>query len=196
MDEDYKKFESENDEDDYLAHVNDEYIEVSETLPCLYWYSQFLIAYSYFERALNALSMSFQKQNGAAVSIKDMSGQGITRARTYLTKVCEITSPFELPEWQRANLLAEIRNAIAHTSGYVDYLPADKRSLFSRLEGQGIELRTEILNQKDAQIIITREFVLNSIKTYRLLISEIGGLGRNFVTPKHGVPSPVESKPA
>jgi hypothetical protein len=66
MDEDYKTLESENGEGDYLAHVNDEYIEVSETLPCLYWYSQFLIGYSFFERALNALSMSFQKQNGAA----------------------------------------------------------------------------------------------------------------------------------
>jgi len=46
MDRDYETFESERDEDACLRHVNDEYIVVSETLPCLYWYSQFLIAYS------------------------------------------------------------------------------------------------------------------------------------------------------
>jgi hypothetical protein len=192
MNEDYKTFESEGDEGDYLAHVNDEYTEVTETLPCLYWYSQFLIAYSFFERALNALSMSFQKQNEAAASLKDMSGQGIGRARIYLAKVCGITAPFALPEWQQATLLAEIRNVIAHTNGYVDYLPTDKRSLFSRLKGKDIELKTEIANQEDAQIILTREAVLSSIKVYRVLLSEIGGLGRDFITPKHGQPSPMK----
>jgi hypothetical protein len=196
MDEDYKTLESENDEGDYLAHVNDEYFEVSETLPCLYWYSQFLIAYSFFERALNALSMSFQKQNGAAASLKDMSGQGIARAKIYLAKVCGITAPFELPEWQQATLLAEIRNVIAHTNGYVDYLPNDKRSLFSRLEGKDIELKTEIANQEDAQIILAQELVLSSIKVYRVLLSEIGGLGRDFITPKHGLPSPLKGEPS
>jgi hypothetical protein len=194
MDEDYKAFESEDDEGDYLAHVNDEYTEVTETLPCLYWYSQFLIAYSFFERALNALSISFQKQNGAAASLKDMSGQGIARARIYLAKVCGITAPFALPEWQRATLLTEIRNVIAHTSGYVDYLPNDKRALFSRLKGEHIELKTEIANQEDAQIILTREFVLGSIKVYRVLLSEIGGLGRDFITPKHGSHSALKPK--
>ena len=44
MDEDYKAFTSVHDEDDYLSNVNDEYIEVVETLPCLYWYSQLLIS--------------------------------------------------------------------------------------------------------------------------------------------------------
>jgi hypothetical protein len=85
-----------------------------------------------------------------------MSGQGIARARIYLAKVCGITTPFELPEWQQATLLAEIRNVIADTNGYVDYLPNDRRSLFSRLEGNGIELKAEIANQEDAKIFLTQ----------------------------------------
>lgn len=193
MDEDYKTLEPGNEEGTYLAHVNDEYIEVSEILPCLHWYSQFLISYSFFERALNALSISFQKNDVLSLSLKDMSGQGITRARTYMMKVCNITKPFELPEWHTANLLAEIRNAIAHRNGYIDYLPNDKGSLYFRLIDKGIELKNDCNNQEDAQIILTGDFVLNSIKVFRRIIEEIGGLEKDFVTPKHGLPSGLDS---
>lgn len=54
-------------------------------------------------------------------------------------------------------MLAEIRNVIAHANGYVDYLPSDKRSLFSWLEGS-IELKMEIANHEDAQIILARVY--------------------------------------
>lgn len=195
MDEDYKSVQGTHEEGDYLAHINDEYIEVSEILPCLYWYSQHLIAYSFFERALNALSLSYQKQNGSFVSLTDINGQGITRAKTFLTKVCGKTKPFELPEWQMATLLGEIRNAIAHRSGYIDYLPDDKGSLYSRLLGIGIELKTETADQEDAQIILSHEFILSSIKIYRVVLSEIEGLGRDFVTPKHGLPGSGKYNP-
>jgi len=194
MDADYAAFTPEDDEGDYLAHVNDEYIEVSETLPCLYWYSQFLITYSFFEKALNALCMSFQKKNGYSVSLKDMSGQGINRAKLYLSKICRIGAPFKLPEWNQIALAAEVRNAIAHGSGYIDYRPNDKGSLAARLMYKNVEVKTEVSNQEDAQIILGEDFVLDCVKTYRVLLAEIGGLGRDFITPKHGLPSGLEPR--
>lgn len=30
---------------------------------------------------------------------------------------------------------------------------------------------------------------MDAIKTYRVIISEVAGLGRDYVTPKHGLPS-------
>ena len=194
MDEDYATFESPFDEDGYLAHVNDEYIQVSETLPYLFWYSQFLITFSFFERALNALCMSFQKQHDFALSLKDMSGQGIFRAKLYLAKVCGVTGLFQISEWNQVALFAEIRNAIAHANGCIAYRPDDKASLYSRLVQMNVEVKTEVADQDDARIILDREFVSDSIKVYREVVALAGGLERNFVTPKHGLPSSREAK--
>jgi hypothetical protein len=138
--------------------------------------------------------MSLQKEHGVAVGLKDMGGQGIARARVYLAKVCSITAPFELPEWSEAGLFAEIRNAIAHTNGFIECRPDDKGSLFSRLARKGIAVRTEVAGQEDGQIVLDQPFVLNSVKTYRVLLAEITGLGRDFITPKHGVPSRIGRK--
>lgn len=189
MDADYKAFESKDEEGDYLSHINDEYIQVSEILPCLHWYAQFLIAYSFFEKSLNALSASFQQKNGLALSFKDMNGMGIDRAKTYLIKVCNITSPFMLPAWKKVKEFSEIRNAIAHRNGFIDYSPNDKSSLYSRLANAGLELKSETKDQDDAQIILTADFVLNSIEIFKSMIREIAGLGKDFITPKHGLPS-------
>ena len=189
MDRDYETLKSEHNEDAYLRHVNDEYLVVSETLPCLHWYSQFLITYSLFEMSLNAFAVSYRKKIGTPIRLKDMSGQGIIRARNYLSKVCGVTEPFNLPEWQTATLLSEMRNAIAHRSGFVDYCPSDERSLYCRLHKENIDLKRDLAGQKDARIVLTADAVSKYIKVFRVLLSEIGGHGREFVTPKHGLPS-------
>ena len=77
MDRDYETLENPNDEDAYLGHINDEYIEVSETLPCLHWYAQFLIAYSFFERSLNAFVYSFASRKQLSESLARCSGQSV-----------------------------------------------------------------------------------------------------------------------
>jgi hypothetical protein len=86
-------------------------------------------------------------------------------------------------------LASEVRNSIAHRSGYIDYLPNNNCSLYTRLQNKDIELKRDVSGQQDAQIIITKEFLNNSINIFRALISLIGRLERDFVTPKHGLPS-------
>jgi hypothetical protein len=189
MDRDYETLNSSNEEDTYLRHVNDEYIEASETLPRLHWYAQFLVVYSFFERALNALSESLASKAGTSLVLKDMAGQGVHRAQRYLSKACCVNGPFESPNWQRVLLLSELRNAIAHRSGCIDNLPNDRTSLYCRLQDAGVELRTDLQDQKEAQIFFDGSFVLGSIKIYREMLCIAGGLGTDFTTPKHGKPS-------
>ena len=178
----------ENAEGDYLAHINDEYIELSELLPRLHSYSLFLIAYSFFERTLNRVCDSLRKHGGASLAVRDLAGNGISRARDYLVKVMTIEDPFEDRAWVSAKMYGEIRNTIAHANGYVEYRPTDIASLYSRLGAAGIELRQEIMNQPDAQILLTSELVLRSVETYKSLLRSLGGLSDDFVTPKHGLP--------
>jgi hypothetical protein len=159
----------------FLADINDEFIEVYEVLPRLQWYSQFLVAYSFFEKSLNDICKLLQTYFEYSLSINDLSGQGITRAKNYLSKVAGVTKPFKMSEWQSAKLFADIRNAIAHKNGFVDILPNDSGSLFARLSNRNdLELKQELADQTDAQIQFGMDFVSSSINAYKVIIFAIG----------------------
>lgn len=161
--------------DGFYSFINDEYIEVAETLPLIQWYSQFLLSYSFFEKALNDICTAFQKDLGYSLSFKDLSGQGISRAKNYLFKVCGVSSPFDIPEWHTAKVFGDVRNAIAHRAGFIDCLPERKDSLFFQLSKRSdVDLKTEVMDQEDAQISFGVEFLLGAIAVFRSIISAIG----------------------
>lgn len=162
---------AEDEQDAFFSNVNDEWIEVAQTMPLLHAYSQFMLAYSILERLLNGICDAIKAERGYKLSFRDLGDQGISRARTYLAKLCDIHEPFNAQAWQRTKLLAEIRNAIAHRGGFVDSLPDKSGSLYSQLaKVDGIELKQEIANQEDAQIVFGIEFVTGAIATYRDVI--------------------------
>ena len=78
----------------YYDYMYDEYVEISETIPRIQWYSEFLVVYSTFEHLMNKLCQIVQGRSGFDLSFKDLSGQGITRARNYLVKVAGVETPF------------------------------------------------------------------------------------------------------
>ena len=95
-------------------------------------------------------------------------GLGIERAKNYLSKVAGVKTPFEKPSWQRAKLLGEIRNAIAHRNGEVDYPLYDKKSLGARLSKEShLQLKKHIPDQEDAELILSSEFIRQSIVELR-----------------------------
>lgn len=161
--------------DGYFSSINDEYIEIAETLPRLQWYSQFLLAHSFFEKSLNDICTALREDFGYALSFKELSDQGISRARNYLVKVCGVSEPFETEGWRAAKMFGDIRNAIAHRSGFIDYLPDKSDSLYAKLNSRDdVELKQEVLNQEDAQINIDDQFVVGAIGVYRAIVLEIG----------------------
>ena len=162
-------------EETYLSEINDEYIEVSDTLPRLQWYSQFLVAYAFFEKSLNDICATAKTERNSPLSLKDLSDQGITRARNYLVKVAGFSGPFETVSWQEVKLLAEVRNAIMHRNGLVDNSPDDPTSLFVRLAARaetGITL--EVPGQLEPQINFGEQFLNAAINAYVAVIREIG----------------------
>jgi hypothetical protein len=57
--------------------------------------------------------------------------------------------------------MAELRNAVVHRDGYVDYTPDDARSTYSQISKiPNVELKQEVMNQPDAQIVFGPELVL------------------------------------
>lgn len=168
---------AEMDEDErhgYSDYMIDEYTKTVEVLPRLQWYAQFLVVYSSFEHALNELCRIVKNRSGLSLSLKDLEGQGIRRAANYLSKVAGVHSPFKSPEWNRALLLGEIRNAIAHRNGEIEFKPNDKSSLFHRSQGvDGLQLKQVIEGMDDAELVLNATFVRDAIRVLRKVLTDI-----------------------
>jgi hypothetical protein len=167
-------------QDSFFRDVNDHWIETAETLPRLQWYAQLLVAYGYFEKLLNDLCHEQREAQGLSLSLKDLHGQGISRARNYLVKVVGIEKSFSTTEWQAIKSIGVLRNAIAHRDGFVNYEPEKPQSTYSKLtKVAGVELRQEIMNQEDAQIFFNEQVVIYALELFdtfiRSLAAEISG---------------------
>ncbi|MGB3690305.1 MAG: hypothetical protein WBA02_13520 [Jannaschia helgolandensis] len=156
-------------EEGYLSDINDHYVMVSLSMPMYQNYAYLTLGFALFEKCLNDVSMQIRDDRNFPLSLKDIHGQGIARAKVYLSKVCGITSPFQTAAWSRALLLAEIRNAISHRGGFIDHKPDDIRSLYTRLaKFPEIELDHvwDVADQPDRQIGFDNSFVVVSLKSY------------------------------
>src|SRR6185437_15824128 len=91
---------NEYEQDAYFRDVNDHWIETAETLPRLQWYSQLLIVYGYFEKTLNDVCAEFRSSENIKLSLADLHGHGIERARNYLVKVVGFEKAFSTSDWQ------------------------------------------------------------------------------------------------
>ena len=165
-------------QDAFFRNVNDRWIETSETLPRLQWYSSLMVVYGFFEKVLNDFCNELRDFDNLKLSLKDIHGQGVERARNYLVKVVGLGKTFSTSDWQSIKLLGVLRNSIAHRDGFVDFEPDSLKSTYSKLsEIKGVELRREVLNQEDAQIIFNEKVVIAAIEVFdsfiRKLIAEM-----------------------
>ena len=158
----------------YRDAMTDEHWHISEVFPRVQWYAQFLVAYSVFEKSLNELCKIVQNRYDFDLSLKDLTGQGITRARNYLVKVAGVDTPFNRQEWSEAKFFADVRNAIAHRNGEIEYTPGRQGSLSARIESSNnIKLKRIIEDQEDAEIVIDGECVLGAIRTFRKIVMNV-----------------------
>lgn len=165
---------SEHEQDGYFSNVNDLWIETVEALPLLQWYSQLLISYGYFEKSLNDVCAEIKQANSLSLSLKDLHGQGISRARNYLVKVAMVEGPFQSPDWAAISRLGDLRNVVAHRSGFVDYEPNEPDSLFSRLSRiEGVELKQEVMNQEDARVVFGHGLTVTALETFSRFFGQL-----------------------
>ena len=83
--------------------------------------SFFVSLYSYLEAWLNNECRESQIENPQIkVSLDDIHGTGINRARTFLAKVLDTSFPFDDdPNWKQIQWYSKIRNCIVHNEGKV-----------------------------------------------------------------------------
>ncbi len=130
--------------------------------------------YGYFEKLLNDLCREQRDAKQLSLSLKDLSGKGIERAKNYLLKVVGVEKSFTTPEWQSIEAIGVLRNAIAHRDGFVDYEPNRQNSVYSKLTGIcGVELRQETMNHEYAQIFFNEQFVIETLDLFDTFIRKI-----------------------
>ena len=83
--------------------------------------SFFVSIYSYLEARLNNEFRDSQQDNTQIkISLDDIHGAGINRAKTYLVKVLDTSFPFDDDSnWEQIQWLNKIRNCIVHAEGKV-----------------------------------------------------------------------------
>jgi hypothetical protein len=174
IDEGLEKVKDEEERAAYGDHISEEYIAVTELLPGLQWNAQFLVVYASFEYALNFLCDLVRKRSSFNLSFKDLAGNGIVRAADYLKKVASVETPFQTKQWQRALLLGEIRNAIAHRNGEIAYEVGNPKSLAVRTSKlKGLKLKQIIKNDPDAVIVLGPEFLEDAIADLKAVLADV-----------------------
>jgi hypothetical protein len=159
---------------DGYSPLHNEYPLALNAFSLIQWRSEFLFVYSLFEHTLDQLCYKVQKRSNFKLTLKDMSGKGIDRVRNYLVKLAGVEAPFLSRDWQRAKLLAEIRNKIAHANGEIEYTPDVAKSLSSRLKDeQHIKVERDFQNKKYAEIILSYEFVKQAVDDLHKVVTEV-----------------------
>jgi hypothetical protein len=159
----------------YEDYRSDEFFDVEQLFPRLQWNAQYLVVYSNFEHVLQLLCKIVKRRSNFDVSVKDIEGRGVMRARTYLMKVAGVKSPFETSAAQRIKLLNDIRNAIAHQNGVIqDAKELDAQSLATRIRRDGAaELRRVDVETEEVEIVLNANFVRRAIEDFRQVIMDV-----------------------
>lgn len=98
----------------YYAH---EMYTFAERHPSIHRESLLISIFNFLEHQLNKLCGILNIVLGNKFKLKDISGQGITRAYTYLTKVAGFDFNKLNGEWTSIKQINELRNRIVHAGG-------------------------------------------------------------------------------
>lgn len=145
-----------------------------DVFPTLQWTSIFNSAYSIFERYLNDLCTILGKNASTKISLTDLKGQGIERAKLFLSKIIGVTNVFNSAEWNEIQNYSKVRNILVHTSGKLDLTQKKHKEVFDYAKDHPkLILYSEYPESGWAQITILPEYIYEALTSYRILLGRI-----------------------
>lgn len=145
--------------DDYIQHLDEHYSEQYDFLtniqPNIFNKSSLVSLYSCLEHNLNDFYNICQKIKGTEISVTDLHGDGIHKAKKYLTKLMNVNFGAS-QEWEFIIDLNKVRNCIVHANGNIN-----KMSTTSKLKN--IVDNTPGLSLKNSNIIVSSGYLINGI---------------------------------
>ncbi|MGN7276157.1 hypothetical protein ACTHP9_04570 [Bacillus subtilis] len=141
---------------------SDDYLKYEKDFPQTIRKTIFLQTYFSFEVYLNNLCSDYKRNLGINLDYKDMRGQGIERAKLYLTKVCNVSSPFLTDEWKLIKSFNMLRNAFVHNNNFID-----RSNLKPVPNGIALIKNSGKKNDSICYLELEKEFLGDAFITYR-----------------------------
>ena len=98
-------------------YFSDDYYIIEEIHVGLYRKSTVVSVYSFLENSMNSLCRHLGSRHTYPVSLNDLRGEGIVRAKDYLEKLAKVDFTALNGEWSHLMNLNKIRNCIVHSEG-------------------------------------------------------------------------------
>lgn len=161
-------------EEGTLHAWNDTWVDAAWMMPTLQWWSTVVMGYALFERQLNEVCAFAQSRRGLELKVVDTYGNGIDRAKTYLSKVFGVKHVFSTHGWGQAKLYGALRNVIVHHAGVLPITPGHPRSLYARLSAEdGVSFREELSEDSEAAVVLDAGFVRRSTIALGALLQSV-----------------------
>jgi hypothetical protein len=145
-----------------------------DVFPILLWTSIFNSAYSLFERHLNDVCKILEKDASIKISLTDLTGKGIERAKIFLTKVIGIANVFDSTEWHEIQNYSKVRNILVHASGELNLTQKKHKEIFDYAKNhQKLIVYPEHPDSDWAKIIVLPGYIYEALIAYRILLGRI-----------------------
>lgn len=95
----------------------DEFHRINRIFLRAFRYSAIVTIYCLLETSMNSLCNLLKQMKGLSIELDELRGDGIERAKLYLSKICDIKFPENSHEWSQIQKLNKIRNCIVHADG-------------------------------------------------------------------------------
>lgn len=130
----------------------------------------FLISlYAVYESGVTEVAALIQKRNKIAISINDLKGDFLKRAKKYYNvffKDFELCSDNGV--WQRISMLSDLRNAIAHVNGRIEMLNDKTRKKITGYEKQKVGI-----SSIDGYIIVEERFLKDTLSLVSASLNDL-----------------------
>lgn len=106
-------------------------------LPRLFRVPFLVSLYAVYESAVIEIASNIQKQKGITISINDLRGDFLERAKKYFKGIIDFKLCSDRA-WQKITMLSVLRNAIAHANGRMEMLKIEIKTKIKTWEKQKV----------------------------------------------------------
>ena len=143
--------------------------ELGTLFPQMHRQASLMAAVSLAEIELNKFCDHQAKKRKQDIIVTDLKGQGIVRAREYLSKVGGVQKAWKCIAWQELRRASEIRNAIVHNDAVIE--SDDIKDYAQRSKHVSLEAGNKITLGKTYLRYVMEQFKL----VYASLMRELAG---------------------
>lgn len=142
--------------------------KIEVLIPRFFWGAFLVALYAVYETAITEIAKLIQTSQKQEVSMNDLKGGLLKRAKKYYKNILTFNLCDCTKTWQRIEMLAELRNAIAHVNGRIDMLKPGSQRKIKAWEQQNIGISS------DSNFLLVDEiFSEETFSTIRLSIEDL-----------------------